>query len=215
MYNSLTIEVRLQDRQHADPAPSEWRGSTSGSGLMPGGPRPEVGGHQEGTCCRTWSRQPRSGIGGLRSRGPSGASGIEDARRADPLRAHGAAQQPLGRQPQGPEPAPIKPDDLIQRVRHRDGALPRKRVWPVLLLPATRIEMQEPHNLIFVAYEVQKHNRQKTLDLAKGCLKSYQEMPRSTGRGVGWPGTLRARGRSTFRNKERQQHERLHPLGRP
>jgi hypothetical protein len=35
-----------------------------------------------------------------------------------------------------PEPAPVKPDELIQRARHRDGALPQ-RVWPALLLPAT------------------------------------------------------------------------------
>jgi hypothetical protein len=35
-----------------------------------------------------------------------------------------------------PEPTPIKPDNFIQRARHRDSALPQ-RVWPALLLPAT------------------------------------------------------------------------------
>jgi hypothetical protein len=35
-----------------------------------------------------------------------------------------------------PEPAPIKPDDFIQRARHGDGAL-SKKLWPALLLPAT------------------------------------------------------------------------------
>jgi hypothetical protein len=31
-----------------------------------------------------------------------------------------------------PEPEPIKPDDFIQRARHRDCALPQ-RVWPAIL----------------------------------------------------------------------------------
>jgi hypothetical protein len=50
-----------------------------------------------------------------------------------------AAVLPLGMYP---EPAPIQPDELIQRVRHRDGALPQ-RVWPALLLPATK---SDPEN---------------------------------------------------------------------
>jgi hypothetical protein len=50
-----------------------------------------------------------------------------------------AAVLPLG---VCPEPAPIKPDDLIQRARHRDGALPQ-RVWPALLSPATK---SDPEN---------------------------------------------------------------------
>jgi hypothetical protein len=40
-----------------------------------------------------------------------------------------------------PEPAPIQPDDFIQRARHRDGALPQK-VWPALLLPATNSDSE-------------------------------------------------------------------------
>jgi hypothetical protein len=41
-----------------------------------------------------------------------------------------------------PEPAPIPLDNLLQRVRHRDGALPQS-VWPALLLPATN---SDPEN---------------------------------------------------------------------
>jgi hypothetical protein len=41
-----------------------------------------------------------------------------------------------------PEPAPIPLDNLIQRVRHRNGALPQS-VWPALLLPATN---SDPEN---------------------------------------------------------------------
>ena len=43
-----------------------------------------------------------------------------------------------------PEPAPIKPDDFIQRARHGDGALPQS-VWPASRRP--RIQIRRTYNL--------------------------------------------------------------------
>ena len=67
-----------------------------------------------------------------------------------------------------PEPAPIKPDDLIQRVRHRDGALPQ-RVWPALLLPATNsIGERNP----FIIADEHRRKPHKTLSFSKYRRKS-------------------------------------------
>jgi hypothetical protein len=47
-----------------------------------------------------------------------------------------------------PEPAPIKPDDLIQRACHRDGA-PLQSVWPALLLPATNSDPENGQSRVY------------------------------------------------------------------
>jgi hypothetical protein len=44
-----------------------------------------------------------------------------------------------------PEPAPIKPDDFIQRARRRHGALPES-VWPAALAGHTKCQIRRTYN---------------------------------------------------------------------
>jgi hypothetical protein len=74
-----------------------------------------------------------------------------------------------------PEPAPIKPVDLIQRARHRDRGLPSERVWPAPLAGHTNSDPGERTTLEFITADEHRRKRYRTLGFSKYYLKSFRE----------------------------------------
>jgi hypothetical protein len=70
-----------------------------------------------------------------------------------------------------PEPAPIKPDNFIQRARHGDDALPQS-VWPAPTGRPHQYQIRRTYNSGPIIADEQRHKRYKTLGFSKYCRKS-------------------------------------------